>query len=128
MAQLIDQDNPEQEEVSWFEMHGGGRPQRLFWIYGVAGQQARGGHRHPQGVMVLRCLVGSVRIYIQSPQADSWYQLSDPGQRLVVDAQDWRLMYDFSADAVLLVVAEQTFAETKYIEEPYRPLHIMKIL
>jgi hypothetical protein len=122
MAQLIDQHDSFEDDVTWFQAYGVVQPQRLFWMYGVAAQQARGGHRHPEGRMLLRCLVGSVLVYIQSPQADSWYRLSDPGQRLLVDAQDWRLMYNFSADAVLLVMAETTYAHTRYIDEPYRPL------
>ncbi len=122
MAQLTTFSNLPVDDLSWLQTYWGKAPQRLFWIYQVAAQQSRGGHRHTSGQMVLRCVVGSVKIYVQTPQQDQWYTLDDPTTCLFANPEDWRLMYDFSPDAILLVVAEEHFSRTDYIDDPYRPI------
>ncbi|GAB3226744.1 hypothetical protein GCM10027423_63740 [Spirosoma arcticum] len=82
----------------------------------------RGGHRHPAGQMVLQCVVGGVSVYVQIPHRDAWFRLDCREQYLVLEAQDWRLMYDFSADARLVVLAQQPYAPTDYVTSAYRPL------
>lgn len=120
MAQLTTFPNLHVDDLTWLQTHWSKAPQRLFWIYRVAPQQSRGGHRHTSGQMVLRCVLGSVKIYVQTPQEDQWYTLDHPTKCLFVNPEDWRLMYDFSPDAILLVKAEEHYSAADYIDDPYR--------
>ncbi len=122
MAQLITQPLDSIADLSWLEAHWGSPVKRLFWIRGVPAHQARGGHRHPSGHMALCCVWGSVEVYVQTVRRDQGYRLQTAAQYLLLAPQDWRLMYKFSVDAVLLVLAQQPYALTHYIDEPYRPL------
>lgn len=96
--------------------------QRCFYIYGVGEETERGKHRHRQCHMALSCPQGSVTIYCQTPDNEFTYQLDNKYPWLVLPAGVWRMMYAFSSDALLFVLASEPFDAQDYIESPYRPL------
>ncbi len=70
--------------------------------------------------MVLQCVVGSVEVYVQTARRDYLYRLNSSKEYLFLEALDWRLMQQFSADAVLVVFADKSFETTIYVDSPYR--------
>ncbi|WP_020597380.1 sugar 3,4-ketoisomerase [Spirosoma panaciterrae] len=108
------------ENLDWLRSHWGSDIKRIFFIYDTPATTVRGFHRHKTCRMVLTCLTGSVQIYIQNSEMDQHFRLDSPTQTLLVEPTDWRVMHNFSADAMLLVFADQIYVDTTYIEVPYR--------
>ena len=119
MPQLITRDHNEITDLSWIETIWQQPVQRLFWMYDVPPPSSRGGHHHQTCRMVLHCLVGAVDVYVQTPEGDCTYTLNSRNQYLFLEAKDWRLMRQFSVDAVLIVLADKSFETTVYIDQPY---------
>lgn len=93
---------------------------RCFFIHGVEPGQIRGEHRHRDGHTVLTCLRGSVDVYVQSPDTDSEFKLTRPTQHLYLQPEDWRVMYNFSPDCILMASSSIEYDHKDYIHEPYR--------
>ena len=92
--------------------------QRVFYIY-EAGQTARAGHRHHRSWNALICLSGSCRVYNHDGLEETTFLLTSPRQCLVLQPTDWRVMDEFSEDAILLVVSNELYDKDDYIYEPY---------
>ncbi len=92
---------------------------RFFYIYGVD-KSYRGGHRHKTTVQAAICLHGSCKIYNNNGNGKKEiFNLDAPHKCLILEPQDWHAMYDFSEDAILLVVASTNFDEHDYIFDKY---------
>lgn len=91
---------------------------RIFYIYGVDSSK-RGGHRHHKTIQAAICLNGSCTIYNNNGKKEDVFQLDMPGKCLILNPEDWHTMYNFSPDAILMVLASEYFDEKDYIFEPY---------
>jgi len=91
---------------------------RIFYIYGVD-ESVRGGHRHHKTIQAAICIQGSCTIHCNNGQATDEFVLSAPYQCLILNPEDWHKMYDFSKDAILMVLASEYFDSNDYIYEPY---------
>lgn len=91
---------------------------RLFYIYGVD-DSVRGGHRHHRTVQAAICLKGRCTIYNHDGTKEETFELDSPDKCLVLEPQDWHEMYNFSNDAILMVLASEYFDEHDYIREQY---------
>jgi hypothetical protein len=126
MPQLITRDHNEITDLSWIETIWQQPVQRLFWLYNVPHHCLRGNHRHQKCRMVLHCVVGSVDVYVQTPEGDCRYTLSSNNEYLFLEAEDWRLMHQFSVNAMLVVFADRSFRSTIYFDQPYRPVTVVE--
>jgi len=91
---------------------------RVFYIYGVDDSK-RGGHRHYKTRQAAICIKGSCTIYNNNNSIEDIFELDKPNKCLILDPDDWHTMYNFSADAILMVFASEYFDENDYIFEPY---------
>jgi dTDP-4-dehydrorhamnose 3,5-epimerase-like enzyme len=91
---------------------------RVFYIYGVD-DSVRGGHRHHKTIQAAICLTGKCTIYNNDGNSEEVYHLDKPSKCLLIEPKDWHKMYGFSKDAILMVLASETFEEQDYIFEPY---------
>ena len=58
---------------------------------------------------------GSCKIHLDNGQETAEVELNDPTEGLYISNATWREMYDFSPDAVLLVLASELYDEKDYI-------------
>lgn len=91
---------------------------RIFYIYGVDSSR-RGGHRHRKTRQAAVCIKGSCKIYINNGIVEQTFELNSPSRCLLLEPQDWHTMFEFSSDAILMVLASEDFDEKDYIHEPY---------
>jgi dTDP-4-dehydrorhamnose 3,5-epimerase-like enzyme len=91
---------------------------RIFYIYGVD-DSVRGGHRHHKTVQAAICIQGCCRISCCNGDSTSEYVLNSPHKCLILQPEDWHAMYQFSHDAILMVLASEYFDQKDYIYEPY---------
>jgi dTDP-4-dehydrorhamnose 3,5-epimerase-like enzyme len=92
---------------------------RLYYIYNVGSDIVRGGHRHRINKQALICISGSCKIFVNDSCAKVNYFLDQPDKCLILDPEDWHNMYEFSENAILLVLASELYDVNEYIDEPY---------
>lgn len=91
---------------------------RIFYIYGVD-SSVRGGHRHHQTIQAAICIKGSCTIFNNDGEHTQEFQLDTPSKCLILEPKDWHQMYNFSEDAILMVLASEYFDANDYIYEKY---------
>ncbi len=92
---------------------------RIFYIYGVDDSR-RGGHRHHKTIQAAICLKGECKIHNNNGKGRvEEFHLDSPDKCLILEAEDWHEMYEFSEDAILMVLASEEYQEADYIFNPY---------
>ena len=91
---------------------------RVFYIYGVD-NSVRGKHRHRTTVQAAICLHGRCVVSNNDGEKRQKFLLDAPDKCLILEPQDWHAMHDFTADAILLVMASTYFDPADYIYEEY---------
>ena len=88
---------------------------RIYYIYDVGEKERRGFHSHNDLEQILIATSGSVKILVKTPYEEEIIELNDPSKGLYIGPMIWREMFDFSSDAVLLVLASHEYDESDYI-------------
>jgi dTDP-4-dehydrorhamnose 3,5-epimerase-like enzyme len=91
---------------------------RVFYIYSVDGS-VRGGHRHRKTIQAAICIKGRCKVYNNNGEGEEVFTLDKPYKCLILECRDWHKMYDFSKNAILMVLASENFDEQDYIFENY---------
>ena len=90
---------------------------RVYYLYDTVQGVRRGFHAHKNLEQVLVCVHGSCKVMLDNGSETSDVVLNKPYEGLYIANNIWREMYDFSPDAVLLVLASQLYDESDYIRD-----------
>lgn len=90
---------------------------RIYYIYDVVDGARRGFHAHKNLKQVLFCIHGSCKLLLDDGINKAIVQLNNPTEGILLEEVVWREMYDFSKDAVLLVLASEYYDEADYIRD-----------
>lgn len=90
---------------------------RVYYMYDTAEGFVRGKHAHKKLEQILVCIHGSCKILLDNGKEKKIVPLEKPYEGVYVASSMWREMYDFSADAVLLVLASELYDESDYIRD-----------
>ena len=90
---------------------------RGYYIYETGKGVVRGHHAHKNLQQILVCVHGSCRIRLDNGSETAVVLLDQPGEGLYIAHNIWREMFDFSPDAVLLVLASELYDEADYIRD-----------
>ena len=88
---------------------------RVYYMYDTKEGVVRGHHAHKSLQQILVCINGSCKIRLDNGKETKIIQLEKPYEGLYVPGVMWREMFDFSPDAVLLVLASEIYDERDYI-------------
>jgi len=91
---------------------------RIFYIYGVD-ESVRGCHRHHKTIQAAICIKGECKVYNNDGEKEEVFYLDKPYKCVILEPKDWHKMYDFSEDAILMVLASEKFDEQDYIFNGY---------
>lgn len=91
---------------------------RIFYIYGVD-SSVRGKHRHKKTIQAATCIQGKCTIWNNDGKIIEEFILDSPDKCLILEPADWHKMYNFSPDAILMVLASEYFDANDYIFEEY---------
>lgn len=91
---------------------------RIFYIYGVD-SSVRGKHRHKRTIQAATCIQGKCTIWNNDGKNKEEFVLDSPDKCLIIKPADWHKMYNFSPDAILMVLASEYFDANDYIFEEY---------
>ena len=90
---------------------------RVYYIYETAAGVVRGKHAHKNLQQILVCIHGNCKIRLDNGIEQKVVLLEKPSEGVYVPNNIWREMYDFSSDAVLLVLASELYDESDYIRD-----------
>lgn len=88
---------------------------RVYYMFDTVKGVRRGFHAHKCLKQILVCVKGSCRILLDNASERSEVLLDRPNKGLIIDSHIWREMFDFSDDAVLMVLASEMYDESDYI-------------
>ena len=92
---------------------------RIFYIYGVD-DSIRGKHRHHKTIQAAFCIKGECKIFSNDGISQAVYHLNTPDKCLIIQPADWHYMFEFSPDAILMVLASENFDSKDYIYDDYQ--------
>lgn len=121
-------------KVEWFyaQQHGDTRGQlvaleekkeipfdikRVYYIYDTLEGVRRGFHAHKELKQLMICVHGSCKVLLDDGKDKEIVVLDEPYKGIFIQSNMWREMYDFSSDAVLLVLASEVYDESDYIRD-----------
>lgn len=95
---------------------------RAFYIYDTKPGIARGAHANRNSEFMLIAISGSCKVKIDDGKTQEIVELNNPHTALYLDKMLWKEMYDFSYNAILLVLTNTLYDENEYIRnyEDYR--------
>lgn len=88
---------------------------RVYYITNTKYGVIRGNHAHKNLKQVLICVNGSCKIGLDNGNEKAEVLLDQMNKGLYIESNIWRTMYDFSDEAVLLVIASELYDESDYI-------------
>ena len=88
---------------------------RIYYIYDVSDDKRRGFHSHKNLQQIYIAIHGSLKVKLDNGKEQQTILLDNPSQGLYIGHNVWREIFDFSEDAVLLVLASEKFSEDDYI-------------
>lgn len=90
---------------------------RVYYMYDTGQGVRRGYHAHRKLEQILICIHGSCKVHLDDGKTIEEVTLDTPFDGLYISNDVWREMYDFSEDAVLLVLASELYDEKDYIRD-----------
>lgn len=90
---------------------------RVYYMYDTVSDAVRGKHAHKSLQQILICTSGSCKILLDDGKEKQIVELNKPYEGLYITNAIWREMYNFSKDAVLMVLASNYYDESDYIRD-----------
>lgn len=90
---------------------------RVYYMYDTVEGVSRGHHAHKSLEQILICVHGSCCVLLDDGIEKQSVCLNKPNEGLYISNAIWREMYDFSPDAVLMVLASELYDESDYIRD-----------
>jgi acetyltransferase-like isoleucine patch superfamily enzyme len=92
-------------------------PRRYFMVFDVPGKEVRGEHAHRVCHQFLVCARGSLSVVVDNGETSEEIVLDAPNLGLYVPPLIWAAQYQYSSDALLLVVASHPYDPADYIRD-----------
>ena len=89
--------------------------QRVFFISDASGD--RGNHAHRETNQLLVAVSGDFTVDVSTGGATTQYVMSSRARGLFLPPMTWVRLHSFSVDAVCLVLADRSYAESAYIRD-----------
>lgn len=90
---------------------------RVYYMYDTIEGVRRGYHAHKSLEQILICIHGTCKVLLDNGREKKIVPLEKPYEGLYIANNMWREMYDFSPDAVLMVLASDYYNEDDYIRD-----------
>ncbi len=88
---------------------------RCYYMYDTKPGVRRGFHAHKALKQVLICVHGCCKVLLDNGHEKEVVPLNKPNLGLIIESNIWREMFDFTEDAVLMVLASELYDESDYI-------------
>lgn len=102
------------------------RIKRVYYMYDTRVDVVRGHHAHKSLEQILICIHGSCKIRLDNGFEKKVVPLEKPYEGVYIANNIWREMFDFSEDAVLMVLASELYDPEDYIRDYEEFLQMVK--
>ena len=92
-------------------------PRRYFVIFDVPSREVRGEHAHRALHQFFVCLKGDCSLVVDNGEQRAEFLLNSPSIGVHVEPMIWGTQYNFSGDALLLVLASDEYDPDDYIRD-----------
>jgi acetyltransferase-like isoleucine patch superfamily enzyme len=92
-------------------------PKRIFFVFEVPSAEVRGEHAHRTCHQFLVCVRGSMSVLVDDGAAREHFRLDSPSCGLLVPARVWAAQFQYSAEAMLLVLASEPYDAADYVRD-----------
>jgi uncharacterized RmlC-like cupin family protein len=90
---------------------------RVFYLYGAPIDSKRGAHAHREAEQVFIAISGRCSLELSDGQRTDRYVMREPDRAVYVPPMIWARLYDFSQDAVCLVLCSSLYDPADYIRD-----------
>lgn len=90
---------------------------RFFLVYDVPGPEVRGEHAHKSLHEFFVCLRGACTVMLDDGTVREEVRLNSPSVGLYIPPQFWRVHYQYTADAMALVLASHEYDANDYVRD-----------
>jgi WxcM-like, C-terminal len=90
---------------------------RIFYIYNVPHGCARGAHAHRVTSQVFIAISGQFSLDVSDGRRTKTYQMNEPREAILAPPLIWVRVYDFTSDAVCLVLTSASYDPADYIRD-----------
>lgn len=90
---------------------------RVFYIYGSDAAVVRGQHANRKSEFVLINVCGTSKVKVDNGYESDVIELNRPRMGLYLPTMLWKEMYEFSKDAILLVLTNEHYDPSEYIRD-----------
>jgi hypothetical protein len=90
---------------------------RIFYIYGATKDCERGAHAHHETWQSFIAIRGSFSLELTNGRDSQVLEMSEPNRVLTVPPMIWARLYNFTEDALCLVLASSLYDPDDYIRE-----------
>jgi dTDP-4-amino-4,6-dideoxygalactose transaminase len=103
--------------IAEMSKHIGFAVRRSYILTGIPQGGSRGGHGHKALRQCFICIQGQVTINVTKNLERRAFTLSEGCEALIVEGGCWRDLYEFSSDAIVIVLASEEYDEADYIRD-----------
>jgi acetyltransferase-like isoleucine patch superfamily enzyme len=93
------------------------RPKRVFTVFDVPSRKVRGEHAHRRLNQVLVCVKGDCSLLVDDGTRREEIRLDSPRIGVHLKPLVWAAQFNFSSDAVLLVLASHEYDSEEYVRD-----------
>lgn len=90
---------------------------RVYYIFDTQHGVSRGFHAHRNLKQLAVCVTGSCRFVLDNGNVREDIILNSSTKGILIEDLIWREMHDFTADCVLMVLANRYYDESDYIRD-----------
>lgn len=87
---------------------------RVYYLHNLMDGAKRGAHAHKKLHQIVIAVSGTFSIRLDDGRHEKIFELSEPSKALYICPMIWRDIYNFSSDAVCLVLASLLYDEADY--------------
>ena len=95
----------------------GFHPKRVYFLYDIPANAARGGHAHKELEQLIVAAAGACDVKLFDGNRERVVQLNQPNEGLRLPPGLWRELNGFSGGAICLVLASEAYDEDDYIRD-----------
>ena len=90
---------------------------RTYWIYDVPGGEVRGGHAYRDNEEFVVALSGSFDVVLHDGIREQRFSLNRSYYGLYIPKMTWRMLENFSTNALALVLSSTTYDPEDYLRD-----------
>ncbi|WP_113922811.1 sugar 3,4-ketoisomerase [Cognataquiflexum aquatile] len=91
--------------------------QRIYYLTGVKPCETRGNHANLKNRQVMIAISGSFSVTVDDGVDKKTFLVNSSSEGLYIPEKTWRIVHDFSPEAICLVICSEKYDASDYIKD-----------